>query len=361
MQLIEMCEKFNIPLIYASSASVYGCNPKNFNENSKLDPSNYYSISKSLIDLFVKKKILKNNKLKIIGLRYFNVYGPGEEKKKEMASVFFHFNKQMKKKLLIKLFKGTGGYNNGEQKRDFIHVNDCVNINLFFYKKFKSGIYNVVTGVANTFNEIAKSIFNFYKKKIMIKYIDMPKDLSDSYQNFTKANISKLRNAGYVKNFISNFSEGKNIKLPISSFSLDPSIATDFADNVNNGNTLLGEDNNQSVIIKVVNKNNSFNGFSMNSNVDKFDPYEINGEWDISEYEYQQEVLMPSNNNYKVVKMETKNMEDDRTLTIITLEQIEASNEIKLREFIDDTETDILKKHLQYPNRISLLYKQKEN
>jgi len=163
------------------------------------------------------------------------------------------------------------------------------------------------------------------------------------------------------KNFISNFSEGKNIKLPISSFSLDPSIATDFADNVDNGNTLLGVDNNQSVIIKVVNKNNSFNGFSMNSNVDKFDPYEINGEWDITEYEYQQEVLMPSNNNYKVVKMETKNMEDDRTLTIITLEQIEASNEIKLREFIDDTETDILKKHLQYPNRISLLYKQKEN
>ena len=82
-------------------------------------------------------------------------------------------------------------------------MNDCVNINLFFYKKFKSGIYNVGTGVATTFNEIAKSIFNFYKKKIMIKYIDMPKDLSDSYQNFTKANINKLRNAGYVKNFIS--------------------------------------------------------------------------------------------------------------------------------------------------------------
>jgi len=163
------------------------------------------------------------------------------------------------------------------------------------------------------------------------------------------------------KNFISNFSEGKTIKLPISSFSLDPSIATDFADNVDNGNTLLGLDNNQSVIIKIVNKNNLFNGFSMNSNVDKFDPYEINGEWDISEYEYQQEILMPSNNNYKVIKMETKNMEDDRTLTIITLEQIEASNEIKLREFIDDTETDILKKHLQYPNRTSLLYKQQEN
>ena len=163
------------------------------------------------------------------------------------------------------------------------------------------------------------------------------------------------------KSFLGNFSEGKSIKLPIASFSLDPSLATDFADNVNNGNTLLGEDNNQSVMMKVVNKNNSFNGFSMNSNVGNFDPYEVNGEWDIEEYEYQQEILMPSNNNYKVVKVETKNMEDDRTLTIITLEQIDSSNEIKLKEFIDDTETDILKKHLQYPNRTSLLYKQKQN
>ena len=163
------------------------------------------------------------------------------------------------------------------------------------------------------------------------------------------------------KSFLDNFSEGKNTKLPISSFSLDPSIATDFSDNVNNGNTLLGESHNQSVMIKVVNKNNSFNGFSMNSNVDKFDPYEVNSAWDIGEYEEQQEILMPSNNNYKVVKVETKNMEDGRTLTIINLEQIDSSNEIKIREFIDDNETDILKKHLQYPNRLSLLYKKEEN
>ena len=164
------------------------------------------------------------------------------------------------------------------------------------------------------------------------------------------------------KKFLGNFSEGETIKLPISSFSLDPSIATDFADNVNNGNTLLGDDNNQSVLIKVVNKNNSFNGFAMNSNVGKFNPYDISGEWDIEEYEYQQEVLMPSNNNYKVLKVETKKMEGDRTLTIISLEQIATKNEIKLREFIDDAETDILKKHLQYPNRPSLLYtKEREN
>ena len=163
------------------------------------------------------------------------------------------------------------------------------------------------------------------------------------------------------KSFLDNFSEGKNTKLPISSFSLDPSIATDFSDNVNNGNTLLGESHNQSVMIKVVNKNNLFNGFSMNSNVGKFDPYEVNSAWDIGEYEEQQEILMPSNNNYKVVKVETKNMEDGRTLTIINLEQIDSSNEIKIREFIDDNETDILKKHLQYPNRLSLLYKKGEN
>ena len=163
------------------------------------------------------------------------------------------------------------------------------------------------------------------------------------------------------KSFLDNFSEVKNTKLPISSFSLDPSIATDFSDNVNNGNTLLGESHNQSVMIKVVNKNNLFNGFSMNSNVGKFDPYEVNSAWDIGEYEEQQEILMPSNNNYKVVKVETKNMEDGRTLTIINLEQIDSSNEIKIREFIDDNETDILKKHLQYPNRLSLLYKKGEN
>ena len=114
-------------------------------------------------------------------------------------------------------------------------------------------------------------------------------------------------------------------------------------------------------MIQVVNKNNLFNGFSMNSNVGKFDPYEVNSAWDIGEYEEQQEILMPSNNNYKVVKVETKNMEDGRTLTIINLEQIDSSNEIKIREFIDDNETDILKKHLQYPNRLSLLYKKGEN
>ena len=201
-ELISLCEKFDIPLIYASSASVYGRDTRIFSEREKLNPSNYYAISKSLIDLLVEKKIKKNKKLKIIGLRYFNVYGPGEERKKRMASVFYHFNKQLKNQSFIKLFKGTDGYKNGEQKRDFVHVYDCVNINLFFFKKFKSGIYNVGSGIATTFNLIAKNICNASKKKFKIKYIDMPNDILDGYQNYTKANITKLRKAGYTAKFI---------------------------------------------------------------------------------------------------------------------------------------------------------------
>jgi hypothetical protein len=243
---------------------------------------------------------------------------------------------------------------------------------------------NKIAGDIDKINKYNKKIQSDWVKNALTKDIKYPA-LMEAYQvDISKKALGRIdemlkadppppikANALYrgmamkpkdFKSFLGNFSEGKNIKLPISSFSLDPSLATDFADNVNNGNTLLGEDNNQSVMIKVVNKNNSFNGFSMNSNVGNFDPYKVNGEWDIEEYEYQQEVLMPSNNNYKVVKVETKNMEDDRTLTIINLEQIDSSNEIKLREFIDDAETDILKKHLQYPNRKSLLYtKEGEN
>lgn len=202
-KLISLCEKFSIPLIYASSASVYGRNPRSFNESEKLDPSNYYAISKSMIDFLVEKKIRKNKKLKIIGLRYFNVYGPGEGTKKRMASVFYHFNKQLKKNSFIKLFKGIDGYKNGEQKRDFLHVDDCVNVNLYFYKKFKSGIYNVGSGVATTFNLVAKNICDAKKKNFNVKYIDMPKDIVGSYQNYTKANITKLRKAGYSAKFIS--------------------------------------------------------------------------------------------------------------------------------------------------------------
>ena len=135
-------------------------------------------------------------------MRYFNVFGPGEEKKGRMASVFHHFGNQVKQKGLVKLFKGNNGYKDGEQKGDFVFVDDCVDVNIWLFKNFKSGIYNVGSGYATSFNEVARKIFKIKRKKINIKYIKMPSDLLGKYQNFTKANMVKLRKAGYKKKFL---------------------------------------------------------------------------------------------------------------------------------------------------------------
>jgi hypothetical protein len=164
--------------------------------------------------------------------------------------------------------------------------------------------------------------------------------------------------------FIKSFKEGNNIDLPISSFSFDANTATEFANNVGNANATINKANNQSIMIKVVNSRNTFNGFCMNANIDNVSAQKLPGVGvdDFKNWRGQHEVLLPSNNKYKVVKTESKKMEGGRSLTIITLEQIVTKNEIKLREFIDDNEKDILKKHLQYPNRTSLLYtKEGEN
>ena len=159
--------------------------------------------------------------------------------------------------------------------------------------------------------------------------------------------------------FMKSFKEGGNIDLPISSFSLDSRTATEFANNVGNANALVDKANNQSIIMKVINSNNTFNGFCMNANIGNVSakkPDALFGN-DFGDWEGQHEVLLPSNNKYKVVKTEAKKMQGGRSLTIVTLEQIGIKNEIKLKEFINNDETDILKKHLQYPNRTSLLYK----
>jgi hypothetical protein len=172
-----------------------------------------------------------------------------------------------------------------------------------------------------------------------------------------------MKPTDYTK-FMKSFKEGSNIDLPISSFSFDASTATEFANNVGNANALVDKSNNQSIMMKVVNSNNTFNGFCMNANIDNVSAKNKDSMFgdDFRSWSGQHEVLLPSNNKYKVVKTEVKKMEGGRSLTIITLEQIGTKNEIKLREFIDDNETDILKKHLQYPNRSSLLYtKEAEN
>ena len=167
----------------------------------------------------------------------------------------------------------------------------------------------------------------------------------------------------YVK-FMKSFKEGSNIDLPISSFSFDASTATEFANNIGNANSLITKGSNQSIMMKVVNSKNTFNGFCMNANVGNVSakPKDSIFADDFASWDGQHEVLLPSNNKYKVVKTEAKKMDGGRSFTIITLEQIGTKNEIKLREFIDDNEKDILKKHLQYPNRTSLLYtKEGEN
>ena len=166
-----------------------------------------------------------------------------------------------------------------------------------------------------------------------------------------------MKPSDYSK-FMKSFKEGNNIDLPISSFSLDALTATEFANNVGNANETINKENNQSIMMKVINSKNTFNGFCMNANVGNVSAQTLPGVLtdNFGTWGGQHEVLLPSNNKYKVVKTEAKKMQGGRSLTVITLEQIGTKNEIKLKELIDNNETDILKKHLQYPNRTSLLY-----
>ena len=209
--IINYCLKKNIKIIYASSASVYGINTKNFIESYNFQPSNYYSLTKTLVDMYVLNTLKKFEKAKIIGLRYFNVYGPGEAHKKHMASVIYHFNNQLLDRGSINLFKGHDGYKNGEQVRDFIHVDDCVDVNMWFMKKNTNGIYNIGTGKATSFNFLAKEICKYHKCKSRLKYINIPIKLKKFYQNYTKASLVKLRKIGYKKKFI-------DIKIGIHSY-----------------------------------------------------------------------------------------------------------------------------------------------
>ncbi len=208
------CQKKNIPFIYSSSAAVYGNGENGFrvNENN-LFPLNIYGYSKLLFDKFVMQF---NGKFQsqVVGLRYFNVYGPNENHKNDMASVAFHLNNQMLKNKVLKLFEGTLGYENGEQLRDFVYVKDCASVNAWFLENRKfSGIFNVGTGVAQTFNEIAKSIIKWYGYG-KIEYIKFPEELKNSYQNYTKADISELTNIGYNTPF-TNIQDGINDYLNI--------------------------------------------------------------------------------------------------------------------------------------------------
>lgn len=200
-RLLAWCQTKHIPFIYASSASVYGMGENGFRDERACEkPINMYAYSKFQFDQYVRR-ILPRASSQIVGLRYFNVYGSREQHKGSMSSTAFHFNNQLKAGDEVKLFAGCDGYADGQQERDFVYVNDVVSVNLWFLENsHKSGIFNVGTGKAQTFESMAKAVIDWHKRGT-ISYIPFPEHLKGAYQSFTQADLSNLREAGYTKEF----------------------------------------------------------------------------------------------------------------------------------------------------------------
>ncbi len=214
--LLEFCEAEDVPFIYASSAAVYGART-GFRESSESEaPLNVYGYSKLLFDQVVRRSAGERS-AQVVGLRYFNVYGPRERHKAKMASVAWHFFNQYREKGCVSLFEGSGGYENGQQRRDFVSVEDVVRVNLFFVDHPNlSGIYNVGTGAAQSFNDVAVATVNACRvaeggspltlqdmqAQGVIRYISFPRELEGRYQSYTQADTSALRAAGYDLPFL---------------------------------------------------------------------------------------------------------------------------------------------------------------
>jgi ADP-L-glycero-D-manno-heptose 6-epimerase len=204
--LWHLSAKYKIPFIYASSAATYGNGKNGYIDDesilTKLCPLNPYGYSKHFFDQWIQNEI-KNNQLtppQWCGLKFFNVYGPNEYHKNKMASVVFHAFEQIQEKSEINLFKSYHpDYKDGMQLRDFIYVKDAVDIVMFFLKNNNiSGLFNVGTGHAGSFKELAEEVINNTKKEhSIIKYIDMPNDLKEKYQYYTQANLDKIRSVGF--------------------------------------------------------------------------------------------------------------------------------------------------------------------
>ena len=209
--LFDYCQTEEVPLLYASSASVYGGGAIFKEERAHEGPLNVYGYSKFLFDQYVRR-YWNSLTAQVVGFRYFNVYGPREQHKGRMASVAFHLFNQYQATGKVRLFEGSGGYANGEQRRDFVSVEDVVNVNLYFLDHpDQSGIFNIGTGRAQTFNDVAVATVNACRaaqqkpalslaqmvEQGILEYIDFPEALKGKYQNFTQADISSLRAAGY--------------------------------------------------------------------------------------------------------------------------------------------------------------------
>lgn len=196
VSLYEQCRTNNVRMIYASSAAVYGLGEKGFKEEQECEaPLNVYGLSKLKFDNFIRSQSLKNQ---VVGLRYFNVYGQNENHKMKMASPLNQFFHQAMKDGEIKVFEGSENFH-----RDFISVDDVVDVNMFFLDNPNmSGIFNCGTGATATFQDAAKIVSNVTQKPI--KTVQFPEILKGKYQAYTKSNTSKLKNVGYKKEF-SNF------------------------------------------------------------------------------------------------------------------------------------------------------------
>jgi ADP-L-glycero-D-manno-heptose 6-epimerase len=198
--LFHYCQQHQIPFIYASSAAVYGADNSFQEEQIYEAPLNVYGYSKFQFDQYIRKHLSKLTS-QVVGLRYFNVYGPREAHKGSMASVAFHLNNQLKQGDVLRLFRGCDGYADGEQRRDFIYVGDTVAVNLWFLDNPQvSGIFNTGTGRSQTFNEVANAVLHYHKRG-HIEYIPFPEHLRGCYQSFTEANLQKLRAAGCQHQF----------------------------------------------------------------------------------------------------------------------------------------------------------------
>lgn len=215
-KLLHYCQNKSIPYLYASSAAIYGSGNVFREERQYEAPLNIYGYSKFLFDQYIRR-MQRNITTQVVGFRYFNVYGPREQHKGRMASVAFHHYGQYQDSKKVKLFEGCDGYGNGEQRRDFIFIEDVVSVNLWFMDNpDKNGIFNVGTGRAQPFNDIAVTTVNSLRtqsgqnelglddmvKQNIVEYIDFPDSLKGKYQSFTEADITSLRNIGYDKEFL---------------------------------------------------------------------------------------------------------------------------------------------------------------
>jgi ADP-L-glycero-D-manno-heptose 6-epimerase len=198
--LLHYCLARRVSFLYASSASVYGTGSV-FREQGRFErPLNVYAYSKFLFDQYVSR-LLPTVDSQIVGLRYFNVYGPREQHKGRMASVAFHFHNQVLKEGKVRLFCGSHGYADGEQRRDFIYVGDVVDVNLWLLDNpGVSGIFNLGTGRSQTFNEMARAVIAHYGRG-EIEYIPFPEHLKGRYQSFTQADMTRLIGAGLNHRF----------------------------------------------------------------------------------------------------------------------------------------------------------------